>query len=46
MVIGVDDVELLEQLEMAQDVAAYCDGKPADDGTRIGLADLRREIGA
>ena len=46
VVIGVEDFELLEQLEMAQDVAAYRDAKSADDGTRIGLADLRREIGA
>lgn len=46
VVIGVEDFELLEQLETAQDVAAYRDAKAEDDGTRISLADLRREIGA
>ncbi len=46
VVIGVEDFELLEQLEMAQDVAAYREAKSQDDGERISLADLRREIGA
>ena len=46
VVIGVEDFELLEQLEMAQDVAAYRDAKSEDDGTRISLAELRSDIGA
>lgn len=46
VVIGVEDFELLERLEMEQDVAAYREAKAADDGTRIGLADLRSEVGA
>jgi prevent-host-death family protein len=45
VVVGVDDFELFEQLEMARDVAAYREAKSQDDGTRISLAELRGEIG-
>lgn len=45
VVIGVEDLELLEQLEDAQDVAAYRAAKELDDGSRVTLSDLRAEIG-
>lgn len=41
VVVGVADLEALEALEMAQDVAAYRAAKAEDDGTRIDLAELR-----
>lgn len=44
VVISVDDLELLEQLEMAQDVAAYREAKAEDDGTRVSLAELRDQL--
>lgn len=44
VVIGVEDLEALEDFEMTQDVAAYDAAKAADDGERISIADLRREI--
>ncbi|KQO64942.1 type II toxin-antitoxin system Phd/YefM family antitoxin [Curtobacterium sp. Leaf261] len=43
VVIGTEDLELLERLENAADLAAYNAGKAADDGSRISLADLRSE---
>jgi prevent-host-death family protein len=43
VVVGVEDLELLEALEMSQDVAAYRKAKAADDGTRVSLDELRRE---
>lgn len=46
VVIGVDDLELLEQLEDAQDLAAYRSAKAEDDGTRVSLSDLRDELGS
>ena len=46
VVIGVEDLELLEQLEEAQDVAAYRAAKAEDNGERISLSDLRDELGA
>lgn len=46
VVIGVEDLELLEQLEDAQDVAAYRAAKAEDNGERISLSDLRDELGA
>jgi prevent-host-death family protein len=46
VVISVEDLELLEQLEMAQDVETYRTAKVDDDGTRVSLADLRRELNA
>ncbi|MDO5066501.1 MAG: type II toxin-antitoxin system prevent-host-death family antitoxin [Propionibacteriaceae bacterium] len=44
VVIGVADLETLEEFEMAQDVAAYREAVANDDGQRISLADLRDEL--
>lgn len=44
VVIGVADLEALEAFEMAEDVAAYRDAKAADDGSRVSLDELRRDI--
>jgi prevent-host-death family protein len=41
VVIGIDDLELLEQLEVANDLAAYTAARAADDGSRATLDDLR-----
>lgn len=46
VIIGVDDLELLEQLEAARDVAEFQAAKAADDGGRIGLEELRSELDA
>ena len=46
VVIGVEDLQLLEQLEDARDVAAYRAAKAEDNGERISLSDLRDELGA
>ena len=46
VVISVDDLELLEQLEDAQDLAAYRAAKAEDQGGRISLAELRNELDA
>jgi prevent-host-death family protein len=43
VMIGADDLELLERLEDAADLAAYNAAKAADDGARVSLADLRSE---
>lgn len=43
VVIGVEDLELLEKLEDAEDLAAYRAAKADDDGLRVSLADLRAE---
>lgn len=45
VVIGVEDLELLEQLEDAQDLAAYRAANVEDDGSRISLTELRDELG-
>ncbi len=44
VVVSVADLEALENFEMAQDVAAYREAKAADDGTRVGLAELRADL--
>ncbi len=44
VVIGVADLEALEAFEMAEDVAAYREAKAADDGGRVSLGELRRDI--
>jgi len=36
VVIGLDDIEALEEWEMTQDVAAHDEAKAADDGQRVG----------
>lgn len=46
VLIGPDDFELLERLEMLYDVAEYRAAKAADDGGRIGLSELRAELDA
>lgn len=44
VVIGVDDLELLEELEAARDAAEFGAAKAADDGGRVSLDDLRTEL--
>jgi prevent-host-death family protein len=46
VLIGPEDFELLEQLEMAQDIADYRAAKATDDGTRISLDVLLTELDA
>lgn len=46
VVIGVDDLEAFEELEMAQDVEAYHQAVAADDGRRVSLEELRRDLDA
>lgn len=46
VVIGVQDLEALEEFEMAQDVAAYHDAKAGDDGTRVTIDELRSDLGS
>jgi prevent-host-death family protein len=45
VVIGVDDLELLEELETARDAAEFAAARAADDGSRVSLAQLRTELG-
>jgi len=45
VVIGPEDLELLEDLEMAADVAEYRRAVADDDGERVSLSELRRDIG-
>lgn len=44
VVIGVADLEKLEAFEMAQDVSSYREAKAADDGSRVSLDELRRDL--
>ena len=44
VVIGVADLEALESFEMAEDVAAYREAKAVDDGSRVSLDELRRDV--
>lgn len=44
VMISVADFEALEDLEMAQDVAAYREAKSEDDGERVSLDELRRDL--
>ena len=44
VIIGPDDLELLEQLEAARDLAEFRAAKAADDGGRVGLDELRGEL--
>ncbi len=46
VLISVEDLERLEQLEDADDLAAYRAAKTEDDGTRVPLADLLDETAA
>ena len=45
VLISQKDLETLERLEMAADVAAYREAKTNDDGVRVSLGELEREIG-
>lgn len=44
VVVGVADLEALEEFEMSQDVAAYRQAKAAEDGTRVTLDELRSDL--
>jgi prevent-host-death family protein len=44
VVVSVEDLEALEDFEMAQDVAAYRAAKAEDDGTRVSLDELRGNL--
>ena len=44
VLVSVSDLEALEAFEDAQDVAAFRAAKAQDDGTRISLEELRREL--
>lgn len=44
VLIGPDDFELLEQLEMSRDVAEYRAAKAEDDGSRVSLDELLAEL--
>lgn len=44
--VSVEDLERLEELENADDLAAYRAAKAADDGTRVSLAELVGEAAA
>lgn len=43
VIIGPEDFELLEELEMLRDVAEFRAAKTADDGERVSLSDLLSE---
>lgn len=43
VLIGPEDFELLEQLEMLRDVDEYRTAKAADDGERVSLGELLSE---
>ena len=44
VLISKEDLETLERLEMAADVEAYRAAKAVDDGTRVPLEELDREL--
>lgn len=44
VVVSAADLEALEAFEMAQDVAAYREAKAADDGGRVSIEQLRRDL--
>ena len=44
VVVSVADLETLEAFEMAQDVAAYREAAANDDGQRVSLAEVRRDL--
>ena len=44
VVIGVADLELLEELEAARDAAEFAAAKAADDGQRVSLDELLTEV--
>ena len=44
VLVSVEDLEALEAFEDAQDVAAYRAAKAKDDGQRVSLDELRRDL--
>ena len=44
VVIGIEDLQTLEELEDARDLAAFHEAMRHDDGERVSLADLRAEL--
>lgn len=44
VLISKEDLETLERLEMAADVEAYRSAKAADDGGRVSLEELDRDL--
>ena len=44
VVIGIEDLQTLEELEDARDLAAFREAIRHDDGERVSLADLRAEL--
>ncbi|MGW8482458.1 type II toxin-antitoxin system prevent-host-death family antitoxin [Microbacterium sp. NPDC055903] len=44
VLIGVEDLELLEELEEARDVVEFRAARAADDGARVSLAELKSEL--
>jgi prevent-host-death family protein len=44
VVVGVADLEALEEFEMAQDVLAYREAKSTDTGERVSLDQLRQDL--
>lgn len=46
VLVSVEDLERLEALEDAEDVASYQAAKEADDGTRVDLGELLDEVTA
>lgn len=46
VVVSLADLETLEDVEMAQDLAAYREARAADDGQRVTLAELRADLSA
>jgi len=44
VLIGVEDLELLEALENARDLAEYRGAKAADDGRRVSVDELVTEL--
>ena len=44
VLVSVEDLEALEAFEDAQDVAAYRAAKAKDDGERVSLDELRRDL--
>lgn len=45
VIVGIEDLEALEEYEMSLDIQAYREALAEDDGERVKLSDLRRELG-
>ncbi len=44
VIVCTADLEVLEEFEMSKDVAAYRKAKAADDGGRVSVEELRRDL--